>query len=168
MLILPVQNRSQRFDKRSPLSVRCHGDYGHMIILPVWDTSLQTAQQVCGRKQRPKMFSCLKSCICCEERITNSTTNSETGNTERGRNTGNTEMVGNTELSDDVIERLAVSIVATNMETIAISYMKIQSETLDNLKITHRGNTTAFNRAVLTIWKCMNPRDNQVQVSSSY
>ena len=71
------------------------------------------------------------------------------------------------ELNDNLIEKLAQNIVATKMETIAISHLKIQSETVANLKITHQGNATGFNRAVLTIWKCMNPGDNQVKVSFS-
>ena len=97
-----------------------------------------------------EMASFLKSCIC------------------GGRNASNlTEMniAGSNELSDSQIEQLAQSIVATNMETIAIGFLKIQSETVTNLKIEHRGNTRGFNRAVLTIWKNMNSQIDQVQVS---
>ena len=68
-------------------------------------------------------------------------------------------------LSDDLIEKLSQAIVVTKMETIAISYLNIQSETVDNLRIAHQGNPTAFNRAVLTIWKCMTPGIDQIQVS---
>ena len=70
-------------------------------------------------------------------------------------------------LTDDLIEKLAESIVATKMETIAISYLKIQSETVMNLKISYQSNTTAFNRSLLNLWKYMNPADNQIQVSSN-
>ena len=96
------------------------------------------------------MASFLKSCICCDK---------------KGPNSTEMDMDKTSELSDDQIEKLANSIIATKMETIAISYLKIQAETVANLKIEHRGNTTAFNRAVLTIWKCMNRGENQVQVS---
>ena len=75
---------------------------------------------------------------------------------------------GRMSLSDDQIEKLSQAIVVTKMETIAISYLKIQSETVENLRIAHQGNPTAFNRAVLTIWKCMNPGMEQVQVSYNF
>ena len=68
-------------------------------------------------------------------------------------------------LSDDIIARLAESISATNMETIAINYLKIPFETVENLKYNDRGNATALNRSLLNRWKCMNPGGNQVQVS---
>ena len=71
-------------------------------------------------------------------------------------------------LTDDLIEKLAESIVATKMETIAISYLKIPSETVMNLKISYQGNTTAFNRSLLNLWKYMNPADNQIQVSFKF
>ena len=73
---------------------------------------------------------------------------------------------GNIGLSDDQIEKLSQSIIVTNMETIAISYLKIQSETGANLRIESRGNATALNRSLLNLWKCMNHGKNQVQVWS--
>ena len=72
---------------------------------------------------------------------------------------------GDTNLTDDKIERLAEAIVVTKMETIAIRYMKIQSQMVTNLRVAHQGNPTGFNRAVLNVWKCMNPRESQIQVS---
>ena len=72
---------------------------------------------------------------------------------------------GNMNLSDEQMEKLAESIVATKLETIAISYLKIPSEAVANLKINHQGNATALNRSLLNLWKCMNPGGNQVQVS---
>ena len=72
---------------------------------------------------------------------------------------------GNSGLTDDLIERLAESIEVTKMETIAISYFKIPSETVANIEKDKRGNSTGFNRSLLNLWKCMNPGDNQVQVS---
>ena len=68
-------------------------------------------------------------------------------------------------LTADLIEKISQAIMVTKMETIAIRYLKIPSETIANLEIAHQGNPTAFNRAVLTIWKCMNPGTDQVQVS---
>ena len=68
-------------------------------------------------------------------------------------------------LSDDIIERLAMTIDVNKMETIAISYFKIPSETVANLRVAHRGNPTAFNRSLLNLWNYKNPGDNQVQVS---
>ena len=52
---------------------------------------------------------------------------------------------GSMNLSDDLIEKLSQAIVVTKMETIAISYLKIQAETVMNLRIAHQGNPTAFN-----------------------
>ena len=71
---------------------------------------------------------------------------------------------GNMALTDDLVERLSQVIVTRNMETIAISYLKIKSETVTNLKIAHPGNPTEFNRSILNLWKCMNPGDNQAEV----
>ena len=72
---------------------------------------------------------------------------------------------GSMDLSDDLIEKLSQTIVVTKMETIAISYLNIQSETVANLRIAHQGNPTAFNRSLLNLWKYMNPGIDQVQVS---
>ena len=72
---------------------------------------------------------------------------------------------GNVSLSDDLIEKLAQVIVVTKMETIAISYLRIQSETVINLRIAHQGNPIAFNRSLLNLWKYMNPGMDQAQVS---
>ena len=72
---------------------------------------------------------------------------------------------GHASLSDDLIEKLAEVIVVTKMETIVISYLKIQSETVANHKTVHQGNPTAFNRNLLTLWKYMNPAMDQAQVS---
>ena len=74
-------------------------------------------------------------------------------------------MGGDMSLTDDLIEKIAESIVATKMETIAISYLKITSETVANIEKDKRGNSTGFNRSLINLWKCMNPGDNQVQVS---
>ena len=69
------------------------------------------------------------------------------------------------DLRDDLISRLAESISVTNMETIALNYMKIPFETVETLKYDHRGNATALNRSLLNLWKCMNTGGNRVQVS---
>ena len=117
------------------------------------------------------MFACLKSCAFCRERPNSAVNMATIGNTEvnevENSKDETTKTITNNDmsLSDDQLERLSQVTVATKMETIAISHLKIQSETVANLKITHQGNTTGFNRAVLTIWKCMNPGDNQAQVS---
>ena len=74
---------------------------------------------------------------------------------------------GNTDLNDDLTERLAGAIEVTKMETIAISYLKIKSETVSYLRVAHQGNPTAFNRSLLNLWKYMNPGTDQVQVSSA-
>ena len=72
---------------------------------------------------------------------------------------------GSSGLSDDLIGRLAESIAAPELEKIAMNYMKIPFETIKNLKYNDRGNAVALNRSLLNLWKCMNPGDNQVQVS---
>ena len=72
---------------------------------------------------------------------------------------------GSKKLSDDLIGRLAESISVTSMETIAINYLKIPFETVENIRFNHRGDAVALNRSLLNLWKCMNPGDTQVQVS---
>ena len=99
------------------------------------------------------MASFLTSCIC---------------GSRNASNLAEMNIDGSNKLSDSQIEKLAESIVMTKMETIAISYLNIQSETVANLRIAHQGNPTGFNRAVLTIWKCKNSRGNQVQVRFTF
>ena len=72
---------------------------------------------------------------------------------------------GDRNLTDGEIEKLAEAIEVTKMETIAISYLKIQSEMVANWRVAHQGNPTAFNRSLLNLWKYMNPGGNQAQVS---
>ena len=72
---------------------------------------------------------------------------------------------GDMDLRDDLIGRLAESISVTNMKTIAINYLKISFETVENIRSNHREDAVALNRSLLNLWRYMNPGGNQVQVS---
>ena len=68
-------------------------------------------------------------------------------------------------LSDQEIEGLSEVIVTKHMATIAIKYLGLPQETVENLRSTRHGDSTAFNRDVLVRWRNKNPRINQVKVS---
>ena len=59
---------------------------------------------------------------------------------------------------------LAEVITLKNMDSIAMKYMNIEWEDLENLKIENKGDTHAFNRDVLRKWCYMNSGPNQVEV----
>ena len=66
-------------------------------------------------------------------------------------------------LTNPQIVRLAASISADNMESIAEGYMDISPETVKNTK-RDAGNSEAFNRDIIRYWSNKNP-DDQVKVS---
>ena len=72
---------------------------------------------------------------------------------------------GNWTLTENDIVELAHAIAARYMEPIALKYLSISSETLENLKREHREDIEGFNRAVIRNWACRNPSRDQVQVS---
>ena len=51
---------------------------------------------------------------------------------------------GNTGLSDSLIEKLSEAVDVTEMETIAISYLKVQSQMVTNLRVAYQRNPIAF------------------------
>ena len=67
-------------------------------------------------------------------------------------------------LTDTQIEDLAQIIVSKHMATIAIKYLEIPYETVENLKRDSK-DSIAFNRDLLVQWRNKNPGINQIQVS---
>ena len=60
--------------------------------------------------------------------------------------------------------RLAPVITDTDMETIALGYLGIKEEIVKQLRQENKGQSEAFNRAVLINWKNMNSGNDQVKV----
>ena len=58
--------------------------------------------------------------------------------------------------------RLGQSISCTNMESIALGYMGIDEEKINNLKAGRRDNKEGFVRDLIKEWACRHP-DDQVQ-----
>ena len=69
-------------------------------------------------------------------------------------------------ISNKMIVRLAESISARNLELIAMKYLGIEWETLENLKRQHREDVQAFSRDVIRKWCYMNSGPDQIEVSS--
>ena len=67
-------------------------------------------------------------------------------------------------LTNAQIARLARSIAAPVVESVALEYLNIDEETIGNLKFQHRGNAEAFSRDILRNWRHQNGGINQVQV----
>ena len=72
---------------------------------------------------------------------------------------------GDLTLTDQDIEDLAQIIVMKHMATIAIKYLELPYETVENLKLIRQGDYAAFNRDLLVLWRNKNPGINQSQVS---
>ena len=67
------------------------------------------------------------------------------------------------QLTHEQISRLAEVIAKRNMESIAIRYLGISFETVDNYRIMYREDTMKFNRDIMKFWRNRNP-DNSCQV----
>ena len=72
---------------------------------------------------------------------------------------------GDLTLTDREIEDLAQVIVMKHMATVAIKYLGLPYETVENQKLIRQGDSTGFNRDLLILWRNKNPGINQVQVS---
>ena len=77
---------------------------------------------------------------------------------------GNTDTDGDLKLSDRQVEDLAQIIVSKHMATIAIKYLGLPHETIENLKLIRQGDFAAFNRELIVLWRNKNPGINQIQV----
>ena len=62
------------------------------------------------------------------------------------------------------IVNLASAITARNMESIAIKYMDIDLEKIENLKREHRQDIQAFNRSIISTWAFKSREPDQVEV----
>ena len=72
---------------------------------------------------------------------------------------------GDLTLADREIEDLAQVIVMKHMATVAIKYLGLPYETVENQKLIRQGDSAGFNRDLLILWRNKNPGINQVQVS---
>ena len=68
-------------------------------------------------------------------------------------------------VTNEDIVRLAEAISAKNMEAIAMKYMGIDWETLENLRRENKEDAQAFSRGVIRKWCYMNSGPDQVKVS---
>ena len=73
--------------------------------------------------------------------------------------------ISDLKLTDRRIEDLAQIIASKHMSTIAIQYLGLPQERVDNLRRDLEGDSIAFNRDVLVLWRNKCPGSNQVQVS---
>ena len=75
------------------------------------------------------------------------------------------EVITDLKVTDRQIEDLAQVVVSKHMETIAIKYLGLTQVTVDNLRRDRQGDSTAFNRDLLVLWRNKNPGINQSKVS---
>ena len=73
---------------------------------------------------------------------------------------------GDLSLTDRKIEHIAPIIVPKHMATIAIKYLGLPYETVENLKLIRQNDYIGYNRDLLILWRNKNPRINQGQVST--
>ena len=79
---------------------------------------------------------------------------------------GTTDTDGDLKLSDHQVEDLAQIIVSKHMATIAIKYLGLPYETVENLKLIRQNDFVAFNRDLLVLWRNKCQGINQVQVKN--
>ena len=72
---------------------------------------------------------------------------------------------GKTSIATKDIVRLAEVITAKNMDSIAMKYMNMEWETLENLKGENKDDAQAFTRDVLRKWCYMNSGPHQAEVN---
>ena len=75
---------------------------------------------------------------------------------------------GDYSITDSIVVRLAEAISAKNLESIAMKYMGIESETLENLRRQHRDDIQGLSGDIMRKWCYMNPRPDQVKVRDRY
>ena len=68
-------------------------------------------------------------------------------------------------LTDRQIADLSQIIIARHMATIAIQYLGLSQETVENIRFMRQGDYLGFNRDLLVLWRNKNHGVNQVQVS---
>ena len=71
---------------------------------------------------------------------------------------------GDCSLTPSEIAALAAAISSNDMETIAIRYLDIGSETVGSLRDQQRSNIEAFKRDIIQRWAYMNSASNQLEV----
>ena len=68
-------------------------------------------------------------------------------------------------LTNSQIVRLAMSISANDMKTIAEGYMDLHKEAIVNIGVENKDSAEAFNHAVLRKWAYKNDVPDQVKVT---
>ena len=76
----------------------------------------------------------------------------------------NSDTAGDLKLTDHQVEDLAEVIVSKHMATIAIKYLGLPQETVENLRSMRQNDFVGFNRDVLSLWRNKNPGINHTQV----
>ena len=71
-------------------------------------------------------------------------------------------------LSDGTIEELSEKISVEEMISIAIKYLGVDYEEIQNFKAKHPEDITLITRDLLTSWRRSYPSDNQAQVSHTF
>ena len=71
---------------------------------------------------------------------------------------------GKGRLTNSQIVRLAESITARSMETIAMKYLDVDWEEVEKSKTEHRGDMEGFNQDMIRTWAFRTPGPNQVTV----
>ena len=61
--------------------------------------------------------------------------------------------------------RLAKSVSAPDMESIALGHLDLDEETVNSLHYEYKDDFEAFNRDILRYWITQNPGPNQVKVT---
>ena len=74
-------------------------------------------------------------------------------------------MSGHSSLTDKQIEDLAQVIVSKHMASIALKYLGLPYETVENLKLIKQGDYIGYNRDLLVLWRNKNDETKQVEVS---
>ena len=78
--------------------------------------------------------------------------------------TESSHMITGGYLSDGQIEDLSKAIVWKHLASIAITYLDLPSETVENIRSIRERDYQGFNRDLLVLWRNKNPEINQVQV----
>ena len=79
---------------------------------------------------------------------------------------GNMDSDGGLQLTDPQIEDLTEIIVSKDMATIAIKYLGIPQETVENLRIIRQNDYMGFNRDLLEKQECCNQPDSRQYFST--
>ena len=69
-------------------------------------------------------------------------------------------------LTDEKIARLSPKITKRSMESIALTHMKMDNETVNAIDVIAQNNPHKFTRDIIFLWRNKNPAINHVKVSN--